>query len=235
MATLRWIWSPADHKHKRRNASEDSLTIRTFSCHQAHFRHWCRTMMTARNHMLRRLAKVTLASCATNDRPIGMRIKRTPIRLRMLDRIREGEDCNEMILYNKKLVNNKFLQTTFKGWTLASLRWRSSRHIGPPIRRAKYAPLWIHSTSSRPYIRRFARKFFVALYFFLLIIGAWRKLIFNFLLSSTPATSRCDRDCGCEQKYKWHRLLAYDPDNDCKGIFMDWFLFPSCCVCRCKP
>ncbi|XP_036325355.1 protein spaetzle 3-like [Rhagoletis pomonella] len=52
---------------------------------------------------------------------------------------------------------------------------------------------------------------------------------------STPATSRCDRDCGCEQKYKWHRLLAYDPDNDCKGIFMDWFLFPSCCVCRCKP
>ncbi|XP_029407188.2 protein spaetzle 3 [Bactrocera dorsalis] len=52
---------------------------------------------------------------------------------------------------------------------------------------------------------------------------------------TTPATSRCDRDCGCEQKYKWHRLLAYDPDNDCKGIFMDWFLFPSCCVCRCKP
>ncbi|XP_054744627.1 protein spaetzle 3 [Anastrepha obliqua] len=54
-------------------------------------------------------------------------------------------------------------------------------------------------------------------------------------ICSTPATSRCDRDCGCEQKYKWHRLLAYDPDNDCKGIFMDWFLFPSCCVCRCKP
>uniref|UniRef100_A0A336M1B0 CSON007138 protein n=1 Tax=Culicoides sonorensis TaxID=179676 RepID=A0A336M1B0_CULSO len=46
-------------------------------------------------------------------------------------------------------------------------------------------------------------------------------------------TSRCSGDCGCEQKYKWHRLLAYDPDNDCKGIFMDWFLFPSCCVCRC--
>ncbi|XP_050548712.1 protein spaetzle 3 [Daktulosphaira vitifoliae] len=46
-------------------------------------------------------------------------------------------------------------------------------------------------------------------------------------------TSRCSGDCGCEQKYKWHRLLAYDPDNDCKGIFMDWFLFPSCCICRC--
>jgi len=52
---------------------------------------------------------------------------------------------------------------------------------------------------------------------------------------SKTATSRCTGDCGCEQKYKWHRLLAYDPDNDCKGIFMDWFLFPSCCVCRCDP
>ncbi|XP_074594368.1 protein spaetzle 3-like isoform X2 [Brevipalpus obovatus] len=47
-------------------------------------------------------------------------------------------------------------------------------------------------------------------------------------------TKRCNNDCGCEQKYKWHRLLAYDPDDNCKGIFMDWFLFPSCCVCRCS-
>lgn len=52
---------------------------------------------------------------------------------------------------------------------------------------------------------------------------------------SKMQTNRCSGDCGCEQKYKWHRLLAYDPDNDCKGIFMDWFLFPSCCVCRCDP
>ncbi|KAI4493498.1 hypothetical protein M0804_001674 [Polistes exclamans] len=52
---------------------------------------------------------------------------------------------------------------------------------------------------------------------------------------SKTQTNRCTTDCGCEQKYKWHRLLAYDPDNDCKGIFMDWFLFPSCCVCRCDP
>ncbi|KAL1497443.1 hypothetical protein ABEB36_008417 [Hypothenemus hampei] len=49
------------------------------------------------------------------------------------------------------------------------------------------------------------------------------------------STKRCSDECGCEQKYKWHRLLAYDPDNDCRGIFMDWFLFPSCCVCRCNP
>ncbi|CAK9801693.1 Protein spaetzle 3 [Anthophora quadrimaculata] len=54
-------------------------------------------------------------------------------------------------------------------------------------------------------------------------------------ICSKTQTNRCTGDCGCEQKYKWHRLLAYDPDNDCKGIFMDWFLFPSCCVCRCDP
>merc|ERR1711935_1075221 len=47
-------------------------------------------------------------------------------------------------------------------------------------------------------------------------------------------TLRCAGECGCEQKYKWHRLLAYDPNNDCSGIFMDWFLFPSCCSCRCR-
>lgn len=46
-------------------------------------------------------------------------------------------------------------------------------------------------------------------------------------------TLRCSGDCSCEQKYKWHRLLAYDPNGDCSGIFMDWFLFPSCCSCRC--
>jgi len=53
-------------------------------------------------------------------------------------------------------------------------------------------------------------------------------------ICSKPKTPRCSRDCTCEQKYKWHRLLAYDPNNDCSGIFMDWFLFPSCCVCRCS-
>jgi len=53
-------------------------------------------------------------------------------------------------------------------------------------------------------------------------------------ICNKPSTSRCNRDCGCEQKYKWHRLLAYDPNDDCAGIFMDWFLFPSCCVCRCN-
>jgi len=53
-------------------------------------------------------------------------------------------------------------------------------------------------------------------------------------ICSGGLTLRCNRDCSCEQKYKWHRLLAYDPNNDCAGIFMDWFLFPSCCVCRCN-
>lgn len=45
-------------------------------------------------------------------------------------------------------------------------------------------------------------------------------------------------ECGCEQKYKWHRLLVLDADKDRKpsqsALFMDWFLFPSACVCRCR-
>ncbi|UYV71506.1 Spaetzle [Cordylochernes scorpioides] len=47
-------------------------------------------------------------------------------------------------------------------------------------------------------------------------------------------TQKCKGECSCEQRYKWHRLLAFDPDDDCKGLFMDWFLFASCCLCRCS-
>lgn len=43
----------------------------------------------------------------------------------------------------------------------------------------------------------------------------------------------CREGCRCEQQYRLHRLLAYDPNNECKGIFSDWFRFPSCCVCKC--
>jgi len=53
-------------------------------------------------------------------------------------------------------------------------------------------------------------------------------------ICGSETTARCSRDCSCQQKYKWHRLLAYDPNYDCAGVFMDWFLFPSCCVCRCS-
>ncbi|XP_018359916.1 PREDICTED: uncharacterized protein LOC108759122 [Trachymyrmex cornetzi] len=43
----------------------------------------------------------------------------------------------------------------------------------------------------------------------------------------------CRDGCRCEQQYRLHRLLAYDPNNDCRGVFSDWFKFPSCCICRC--
>ncbi|CAG9767329.1 unnamed protein product [Ceutorhynchus assimilis] len=43
----------------------------------------------------------------------------------------------------------------------------------------------------------------------------------------------CREGCRCEQQYRLHRLLAYDPNNECRGIFSDWFRFPSCCVCKC--
>ncbi|GFY76406.1 protein spaetzle 4 [Trichonephila inaurata madagascariensis] len=43
----------------------------------------------------------------------------------------------------------------------------------------------------------------------------------------------CREGCRCEQQYRLHRLLAFDPKNECRGIFSDWFRFPSCCVCIC--
>ncbi|XP_030022589.2 protein spaetzle 4 [Manduca sexta] len=43
----------------------------------------------------------------------------------------------------------------------------------------------------------------------------------------------CREGCRCEQQYRLHRLLAYDPHNACRGIFADWFRFPACCVCKC--
>jgi len=43
----------------------------------------------------------------------------------------------------------------------------------------------------------------------------------------------CRDGCRCEQQYRLHRLLAFDPKNDCRGIFADWFRFPGCCVCIC--
>ncbi|KAG7311963.1 hypothetical protein JYU34_001388 [Plutella xylostella] len=43
----------------------------------------------------------------------------------------------------------------------------------------------------------------------------------------------CREGCRCEQQYRLHRLLAYDPRNECRGIFADWFKFPACCVCKC--
>ncbi|XP_063702936.1 protein spaetzle 4 [Culicoides brevitarsis] len=43
----------------------------------------------------------------------------------------------------------------------------------------------------------------------------------------------CRDGCRCEQQFSLHRLLAYDPHNECRGIFSDWFKFPSCCVCKC--
>lgn len=43
----------------------------------------------------------------------------------------------------------------------------------------------------------------------------------------------CRPGCRCEQQYRLHRLLAFDPNNECRGIFSDWFRFPSFCLCKC--
>merc|ERR1719507_2002113 len=43
----------------------------------------------------------------------------------------------------------------------------------------------------------------------------------------------CRPGCRCEQQYRLHRLLAFDPNNECRGIFSDWFSFSSFCLCKC--
>merc|ERR1719370_1291556 len=43
----------------------------------------------------------------------------------------------------------------------------------------------------------------------------------------------CRPGCRCEQQFRLHRLLAFDPNNECRGIFSDWFRFPSFCLCKC--
>ncbi|CAL4085439.1 unnamed protein product [Meganyctiphanes norvegica] len=64
--------------------------------------------------------------------------------------------------------------------------------------------------------------------------GEFTQAIHQEVCARAKTTKWCGGECSCDQKYKWHRMLAYDPDDDCRGIFMDWFLFPSCCVCRCN-
>lgn len=54
-----------------------------------------------------------------------------------------------------------------------------------------------------------------------------------FAFSQEHKQMYCRDGCRCEQQYTLHRLLAYDPNNECRGIFSDWFSFPSSCICRC--
>ena len=108
------------------------------------------------------------------------------------------------------------------GRMFASLRWRWAPHSGQATAMAKWELLWTMSSLSKPSTRRSARKY-GGIYSYIYIYTHDRR---------KASTLRCNRDCSCEQKYKWHRLLSYDPNNDCSGIFMDWFLFPSCCTCR---
>ncbi|XP_076317934.1 uncharacterized protein LOC143229464 isoform X2 [Tachypleus tridentatus] len=55
----------------------------------------------------------------------------------------------------------------------------------------------------------------------------WEKCVYE------NRQMHCRDGCRCEQQYRLHRLLAFDPKNECRGIFADWFRFPSSCVCIC--
>lgn len=59
------------------------------------------------------------------------------------------------------------------------------------------------------------------------------EIYLNSFIDSSATSNITLISCRCEQQYRLHRLLAFDPTNECRGIFSDWFRFPSCCVCRC--
>ena len=132
-----------------------------------------------------------------------------------------------------------------QSWTTRSLNRRSTRRSA-----RKTSPL-LFEASIWLWLQSFSNSYFasaqVAIYSSLpegLLVWAGGNP-FSYLASGELSTKQhffkalnplvqCPPTHGLHilQKYKWHRLLAYDPNNDCAGIFMDWFLYPSCCVCR---
>ncbi|XP_073977683.1 spaetzle domain-containing protein 4 isoform X2 [Rhodnius prolixus] len=101
----------------------------------------------------------------------------------------------------------------------ANLFYKSKGVNACPVKEEVVAPFWANSTRGEVLA-------LLNLYPFEQYVH-WERCTFE------NKQMFCREGCRCEQQYRLHRLLAYDPTNDCRGIFSDWFKFPSCCVCRC--
>ncbi|CAG9864689.1 unnamed protein product [Phyllotreta striolata] len=88
-----------------------------------------------------------------------------------------------------------------------------------PVREEVVAPFWANNTRGEVLA-------LLNMYPFEQYVH-WEKCAFE------HRQMHCREGCRCEQQYRLHRLLAYDPNNECRGIFSDWFKFPSCCICKC--
>jgi len=67
----------------------------------------------------------------------------------------------------------------------------------------------------------------------LLNVYPFEQFIHSELCAFPNKQMLCRKGCRCEQQFRLHRLLAFDPKDECRGVFSDWFKFPSGCVCIC--
>jgi len=87
----------------------------------------------------------------------------------------------------------------------------------------------VHETIEAPYWANNTRNQILAL----LNLYPFEQYIHMETCKAEHEEMLCRPGCRCEQQYRLHRLLAFDPNNECRGIFSDWFRFPSFCLCKC--
>merc|ERR1712223_428049 len=88
-----------------------------------------------------------------------------------------------------------------------------------PVRREVVSPYWANNTRQQTLA--------------LLNIYPFEQYVHMEMCKYEHHEMLCRPGCKCEQQYRMHRLLAFDPSNECRGIFSDWFELPSFCVCKC--
>ncbi|KAL1497438.1 hypothetical protein ABEB36_008412 [Hypothenemus hampei] len=125
-------------------------------------------------------------------------------------------------LTNDDVLNTKFViseQEAAVAIKLAELKAAAHFRNACPVKEEVVAPFWANNTRGEVLA-------LLNMYPFEQYVH-WEKCTFE------HRQMYCREGCRCEQQYRLHRLLAYDPNNECRGIFSDWFRFPSCCVCKC--
>merc|ERR1712062_387010 len=93
-----------------------------------------------------------------------------------------------------------------------------SQHACPVLNEV-FAPYWVNNTRNQ--VRA------------ILNLHPFEQYIYMEKCLNEGEEMLCRKGCRCEQQYRLHRLLAFDPNNECRGIFSDWFRFPSYCICKC--
>merc|ERR1712223_2287974 len=88
-----------------------------------------------------------------------------------------------------------------------------------PVKEEVFAPYWANNTRDKTLA--------------LLNLYPFEQYIHIETCQAEMSEGLCRPGCRCEQQYRLHRLLAFDPNNECRGIFSDWFSFPSFCLCKC--